>query len=741
MNKLLSILLLSAFSAGAANICVGPTSAGSGDGSNWDNKAQWSSVTLTRGNVYFFEDGNYSSRNLNTANSGSTLITLKKAISSDHGSDTGWSSGMGDGQANFTGTFTITSSYWVFDGQTGGGPGSWTSGHGFKVTAGVAFYANTAVGNLTIQHTEFAGPGQDGNCSQNIEFRVFSGSVPNITLRYNYHHDMSSSVLWINGATDLLWEYNYVADSPTAGDCHGEAVYMTSSERAVFRYSMWRNVEGTGVIMVSGDDFKIYGNVIWWDGVDDGTSNGSIGGWSHDTTPTYNAQVYNNTIVDGKGFNSGIAFFSPNVGGNIVRNNLMVGNDTAYISGAQTVNNNTIDNTTSRFVNYAGRDFHLTGPLTGASLDAEFNSDLEGTTRGADEVWDRGAYEYDDSDPLPPTISSGDANGTNGIAFTYSIMASASPTNYTASNLPTGLTVNTNTGAITGTPSVLTTNTVTLTATNAYGGTNKSVTFTIWETQPWLGVAPTNLAFGYVATNYTSNMVFTVTNSSGAGTLTGEASTAAPFSIVGDGSYSLASGQTKEVTVQYAPTAVGSDVGSVTFTGGGGGELEVAGYGYPIIPVNTEFSLTSALLVSPMESNSLNSIWQQVEPGFDYNGLAMVGFVASYAGTVKVKVTGISTNFANNSFFVALNTPPTITDIWDIIPLLTNFSNIGYVNLRGNGTAEDPQFDTNVWAATQGLNTFWIRGREYWTRLETLTFEYETTNRRSAMNVNNLWIR
>ena len=53
----------------------------------------------------------------NDAVSGTTLITIKKAIESDHGTDTGWSSAYGDGQATFP-NVTFTTSYWTFDGQS-----------------------------------------------------------------------------------------------------------------------------------------------------------------------------------------------------------------------------------------------------------------------------------------------------------------------------------------------------------------------------------------------------------------------------------------------------------------------------------------------------------------------------------------------------------------------------------------------------------------------------------------------
>ena len=49
------------------------------------------------------------------------------------GTSTGWQAAYGDGQALFNGRVAFQSDYWLFDGQTGGGPGNWKTGFGFKV--------------------------------------------------------------------------------------------------------------------------------------------------------------------------------------------------------------------------------------------------------------------------------------------------------------------------------------------------------------------------------------------------------------------------------------------------------------------------------------------------------------------------------------------------------------------------------------------------------------------------------
>src|SRR5882724_8227275 len=64
------------------------------------------------------------------------------------------------------------------------------------------------------------------------------------------------------------------------------------------------------------------------------------------------------------------------------------------------------------------------------------------------------------------------ACGTIGIAFSYPITATNNPTSFTASPLPAGLSVNTSTGVISGTPTTAGTTNVTITASNGAGPCN-----------------------------------------------------------------------------------------------------------------------------------------------------------------------------------------------------------------------------------------------------------------------------
>src|SRR5438034_3774046 len=94
--------------------------------------------------------------------------------------------------------------------------------------------------------------------------------------------------------------------------------------------------------------------------------------------------------------------------------------------------------------------------------------------------------------PHPDITSPGTATGTVGVAFSYQITATNNPTSYGASSLPPGLTVNTATGLISGTPTTAGTYPVTITATNSRGTGTSTLVITINNPVPTVtSISPT----------------------------------------------------------------------------------------------------------------------------------------------------------------------------------------------------------------------------------------------------------
>lgn len=113
---------------------------------------------------------------------------------------------------------------------------------------------------------------------------------------------------------------------------------------------------------------------------------------------------------------------------------------------------------------------------------------------------------------------------------------------------------------------------------------------------PVISVTPLSENFGSIGIGVTTNLTFTVQNT-GSGTLTGTASVAAsfnivgvagPFSIVSGGSYSLGAGQSQTVTVSYTPTTAGATSQTITFSGGTGASVTLTGMAGIPAPANLQ---------------------------------------------------------------------------------------------------------------------------------------------------------
>jgi len=99
---------------------------GNGSGTDWNNAFAQLPGSLQRGATYLVADGNYPGRTFSDPASGTSLIQIRKATVTDHGTNIGWDNTYGDGQAEF-GPLNFQAEYYTFDG---------VAPYGFKVVGG-----------------------------------------------------------------------------------------------------------------------------------------------------------------------------------------------------------------------------------------------------------------------------------------------------------------------------------------------------------------------------------------------------------------------------------------------------------------------------------------------------------------------------------------------------------------------------------------------------------------------------
>jgi hypothetical protein len=159
---------------------------------------------------------------------------------------------------------------------------------------------------------------------------------------------------------------------------------------------------------------------------------------------------------------------------------------------------------------YSATPGYFTTPLTKGYLTAPVNAGVYGygssvglpaNTFNASNYWVDVLFAVPPP-TAPPTITSGlTASGMVGVPFNYTISATNAPTSFNATGLPTGLSVDTTTGIISGTPTAAGTVSLTLSATNAKGTGSATLTLTINASTGFYSLFSTSTVPGTVTVN------------------------------------------------------------------------------------------------------------------------------------------------------------------------------------------------------------------------------------------------
>jgi hypothetical protein len=398
---------------------VNPARGSNGNGLSWSTAFNAIPATPQRGLTYWLADGTYPSRTFGTAPSSTTRITIKKATPQSHGTATGWTDSLGDGQAVFSGGLAFTTANWTLDGNSGGG---WaTSGYGIRINHPDGPGVQMEGANVIVARCEIVGNGGDGAGSYpwNDAFQwrdTDNGS--NCTVSHCYTHDQGRCVFFCqHSITGVVVEYCRTGLYESNEDEHSEVASIWGGASGwTFRHNLFTYITGSGGLLFDGDDWLIHGNVFYRAAGDTwAVGNGAIGSWTTPTEVLNGCKVYNNTFINVTGNGGG-----PLVPGGILigggvgneaRNNIFMGgaapdftwfahshNHFVNVSGVSSESGTGSSSAVNPFVDYLNFDFRLTeagaaSMTAGTTLAAPYNTDFDGNTRGADGKWDKGAFE------------------------------------------------------------------------------------------------------------------------------------------------------------------------------------------------------------------------------------------------------------------------------------------------------------------------------------------------------------
>lgn len=312
-----------------------------------------------------------------------------------------------------------------------------------------------------------------------------------------------------------------------------------------------------------------------------------------------------------------------------------------------------------------------------------------------------------------PVVTPASPTGTYNTAFSYNVIATNSPTSFAVASgtLPSGLSLNTATGLISGTPTQVGTFAIGVTASNG-GGTSPAATITIT-----IGQASQTITFGALASkvygdtafaltatassgltvSYTSSNTAVATVSGNTVTIVGVGSTTITASQAGDANYTAATSVNQTLTVA---------VKNLTITG--------------VVANNKVQDGTTAATLSG--APGLNGLVAGDESEVSITGTPSANFATALPGTgIAVTVTGYSlagTKAANYSVSQPTGLTANITALG--VPTATAATAVLPVGFTANWTAVSgaTSYELDVYTKTGGVTEV-INQDFTWTNLGT----------------------
>lgn len=435
-TKLLTIscgLILFPLLAWGNNYVVRPDCPNNGAGTSWTCASSPGgpgayntlplSASITRGDTIYVGGGTITFSGeypLDKAVSGTSVITIKKAVAAEHGLSTGWSDSYGSGQTIFKSgsgsygaVFRAMTGYYSFDGVTNGGANP--DNYGFKITYGYAppgGYSELiwdawtyGPAGYTFKNMAFVNVGT----LYDVEKSCINGGFSDTLIQNNYFADSQNFIAGMG--SNVTVEGNYFKNNTSTSAHHGEAMTVCPPSGFVVRNNIFNNaINGTcGIGCQYGSStmtgWKIYNNiVIGGNGGNGFVSNNEVG------TTTVNLMVYNNTFVD---TNATTYIKGPSSSGNKISNNFYYnssGTDANcagctysynYYTAGSTVPASAqpgkVIDTADPFVAKSAMDYRLLSTSrarnAGIDLGVPYNIDFFGVLRPSGGAWDVGAIQ------------------------------------------------------------------------------------------------------------------------------------------------------------------------------------------------------------------------------------------------------------------------------------------------------------------------------------------------------------